>query len=168
MNMHCGIQEFAMPSTHTTRKSMRGATAALLLVATLAGCAPAAPPPNANIQEIMLRASALESAGNYADALTDLDALLVLAPDNPDAHILRGAVLTALGRADEAAGDFQTALRLRPNAATIRAMQAIAYAQSGKHAAAQTDLSRALQLGLGEEQAAQVRKVIDDTAATQP
>ena len=65
----------------------------------------------------------------------------------------------------EAAADFQAALRLRPNAATILAMQAIAYAQSGKLAAAQSDLGRALQLGLSGDQAAQVRKVIDEAVS---
>ena len=121
-----------------------------------------------NPDALLLRATAFERSASHAGALTDLDALLALAPDNADAHILRGAILTGLGRSDDAAINFQTALRLRPNAGTILAMQAIAYAQSGNRLAAETDLSRALQLGLTEEQVAQVRQVIDDSAAPQP
>ncbi len=117
----------------------------------------------ANREALMTRAGLLESVSANEAALADLDALLTLDPNNPDAHILRGSILTALAR-PEAAADFQAALRLRPNAATVLAMQAIAYAQSGKYAAAQSDLNRALQLGLSDDQANQVRKVIEDAA----
>ena len=61
------------------------------------------------------RATALLSAGQPAEALQDSEHSLTLWPGEPTALTTHGRVLDALGRRDEAIGDFQRALTNAPD-----------------------------------------------------
>lgn len=55
------------------------------------------------------------------NALTEVDALLALAPANAEAHNLRGAILEGLGRQQEALAAYEESVRLKPDYAAALA-----------------------------------------------
>lgn len=60
-------------------------------------------------------ALALSSAGDYAEALGQLDLALKADPSSADAHYNRGVLLSKLGRKAEAGFAYQAAIRFYPN-----------------------------------------------------
>jgi tetratricopeptide (TPR) repeat protein len=69
------------------------------------------------------RAGALKELQRLPAALSDVTAALELDPYEPNALILRGNILQAIGRRDEAERDFRSAVSVRPliRTAAIRA-----------------------------------------------
>ncbi|MCA9695692.1 MAG: tetratricopeptide repeat protein [Myxococcales bacterium] len=98
--------------------------AALLALALLAGCKPAAepnPPPGAGEDESLPeqdpieRAIVLSERGEHAKALEILDAEAAKSPKNHELHYARGVALQALGRGDEAVAALRAALEIKPD-----------------------------------------------------
>ena len=64
----------------------------------------------------------LAALGRYYDALAATEHSLAIFPDSPFAHWLRGSVLAALGRTDEAEAELRTAASLEPSDVTWAAL----------------------------------------------
>lgn len=105
-------------------------------------------------------ADALARAGLLEGALTEVTRSLEIHANSQEARLLRGFALSELGRMEEALAEFDAGIGLIPDEPYILAFQSIAYAAHGNATAAETDLRRAVQLGLAEEQAARVERVI--------
>ena len=60
------------------------------------------------------RAKVLQVLGRHGEALKDFNDVLDSTPNTPTALLRRGASLQALGRFDDAAGDYEAARRMRP------------------------------------------------------
>lgn len=63
---------------------------------------------------LLRRADRNAAAGNFAEAVEDLDAAITLQPDHADSWILRARAQARLGDAPAAASDLREALRLEP------------------------------------------------------
>jgi tetratricopeptide (TPR) repeat protein len=61
------------------------------------------------------RGETLRKVGRFADALTEYDAVLKLAPDDAPAHVGRATALWRLGRADQAKGGYDRAVAIKPD-----------------------------------------------------
>jgi TolB-like protein/DNA-binding winged helix-turn-helix (wHTH) protein/rhodanese-related sulfurtransferase len=59
-------------------------------------------------------AEVLAKQGRYAEAFTEIDRAMALAPSNPDNYLSKARVLNATGRAAEAEGSVRWAMRLDP------------------------------------------------------
>jgi tetratricopeptide (TPR) repeat protein len=65
--------------------------------------------------------------GDYADALEEVDAGLRVAPQDPTLLILKGVILEALGRIDEAEHNYEQAEQLVPNPEELLIIRGQAY-----------------------------------------
>ncbi len=70
--------------------------------------------PDNGLAQLRLGEALLFYTDRAADALAAFDAALALRPDDADAAGARGLALNALGRFDESAASFETALGLAP------------------------------------------------------
>lgn len=60
-------------------------------------------------------AELLAVRGRHAEALDEINLALDMEPNNPEAHVSKGWILCALGRAEEAEESVRTAMRLNPD-----------------------------------------------------
>lgn len=67
-----------------------------------------------NLDQFLQQAMAKAQQGNYRDALTDLDWLVLTDPQNAKAYCQRGIVYAKVGRRKEAIRDLTEAIRLAP------------------------------------------------------
>jgi tetratricopeptide (TPR) repeat protein len=67
-------------------------------------------------QALELRVSILQAQGKYAEALDAADKYAAVAPDIADSHLARGNALLMLRRRDEAAREFEAAMKIEPSA----------------------------------------------------
>jgi len=63
------------------------------------------------------QALALERLGQYDEAITSYDKVILLKPDDVKAHINRGAVLKLIGKMDEAIASYNKAIAIKPDSA---------------------------------------------------
>ncbi|MGH6894277.1 MAG: tetratricopeptide repeat protein [Dongiaceae bacterium] len=91
------------------------------------------------------RAMALDELGDRARAISDYDAAIVLAPDDPALHLNRGVAKVHDGRPADAIPDYDAAIRLKPDWHLPYFDRAVALGDLGQHAAALADYQRAIQ-----------------------
>jgi tetratricopeptide (TPR) repeat protein len=92
------------------------------------------------------RASAFDELGDYARAIADFDAAIVLAPDDAVLHLNRGAAKIHDGRPADAIADYDAAIRTRPDWHLPYFNRAVALTDLGQRAAALKDYERAIRL----------------------
>lgn len=84
-------------------------------------------PQAVNAKEAYTRGSEAAKAGNFREALEELEKAAALAPDDPRVHNLTGLVLTQLRKYDEADSAYNRALKLAPNFLPARKNRAVNY-----------------------------------------
>ena len=95
------------------------------------------------------RAEALVYLGAWAEAEADIEAALGMKPYLAAAYLARGNLRRLQGKIDEAINDFTTAIHIEPTDDEAYFNRAGAYADRRRHADAEADLTRALQLNPG-------------------
>ncbi|HKD84237.1 MAG TPA: hypothetical protein VKB58_05775 [Terriglobales bacterium] len=90
-------------------------------------------------------ASVLAALGRNSEALSAIDKALDISPDSAFPHWLRGSLLSALGRIDEAEEEYLAAVSLEPGEVTWAAL-ADYYHKHGKEAQAVDAMKRAVAL----------------------
>jgi len=118
-----------------------------------------------------LRSRKLCDEGRFDEAIAAAGAELVAAPDEPEAYFNRGQALAALDRFDEAAADYQRALRLDASESALDpeavddelffALRRQAERQATDRAAAVATLARYLEILPAGRHVADVPKWID-------
>jgi tetratricopeptide (TPR) repeat protein len=92
------------------------------------------------------RAGALDDLGDYGRAISDYDAAIVLAPDDPVLRLNRGVAKIHDGRPADAIADYDSAIRLKPDWHLPYFDRAVALGDLGQRAAALKDYERAIRL----------------------
>lgn len=118
-------------SLHTASVGIVLSVAPLILVFSYAVLAQ-----SANPRHLMQKASADAKRGEKALAVKDYQEILRLYPHMVAAHSELGALLTSLGRYDEAIEQLRAALAEEPGSASLRLNLAIVYLQKGDNAEA--------------------------------
>ena len=95
-------------------------------------------------QIVYQRAVAYQELGQIDRALADLNRVIVLAPDNAGAHVLRGLVNSRRGDSQSAATDYDAALALDPRNMDALVNRAALYSMAGQPARALADLDAAI------------------------
>jgi tetratricopeptide (TPR) repeat protein len=111
--------------------------------------APAAPTresPSLPEDELLQKASAAASGGNFSDALGLVDEILARNPDNLEAWQIKGIGLGHLGRLEEGLGCLEEALKINPEIAKSWHYQAALLAHQGRAEAALRAIDQALRL----------------------
>jgi tetratricopeptide (TPR) repeat protein len=85
-------------------------------------------------------------AGNYAEAISQLEQAVRLNPDLPQAHYLLAWSYNKVGRHPEAASTFQTALRIKPDYILALAGLGWTYNQLGRYQEAAESCKQAVRL----------------------
>lgn len=91
---------------------------------------------DASVPAQYARAIADYRQNNVDDAISKMDALIALEPQNPYFHELKGQMLVDFGRIDEGVGSYKKAVSLLPDAPLIRIAYAHALIESRKNNAA--------------------------------
>jgi hypothetical protein len=101
-------------------------------------------PPSKRAVEAVLKAERLSAAGRHAEAASGLEKLLPSAPEFGAAHNALGVQYVFLGRFEDAAAQFEAAVRLSPGAAVF-ANLAVALSHCGQA----TEAEAAARRGVG-------------------
>lgn len=96
--------------------------------------------------ERFAQAVAHQDAGRLEEALADLDHVVVLVPQHPEAHSRRGWILVQLGRLEEGIAAQREAIRLQPAFASAWSNLGVALQAAGQHDEALQSLQRAVSL----------------------
>lgn len=96
--------------------------------------------------ERFARAVAHQEAGRFEAALADLEHVLVLTPDHPEAHTRRGWILARLGRLAEGIAAHEAAIRAAPAFASAWSNLGVALQAAGRHDEALQALQRGVAL----------------------
>jgi tetratricopeptide (TPR) repeat protein len=111
-------------------------------------CSRAMADPNASaasqVDLLSARAMALDDLGDYARAIQDYDAAVVLAPGDPYLHLNRGVAKIHSGRPADAIADYDRAVQLKPGWHLPYFNRAVALYELGQRAAALADFERAI------------------------
>lgn len=114
-------------------------------------------------------ASLLYGMGDYAAVLPIIDKLVALRPEVAQYYYTRGQTLNALGRFEESASDFSSALSLMDDLKEARSGVFVglanAYAATGKYCQAMTAIQTYVQADPLERDIAASRKLIADYGA---
>ena len=108
--------------------------------------APASTPRSLTADDHTSRAKAYYHAGEYHDALAELNRALDLRPDDADTLTNRGVTFYHLKRYDDALADSDRALDLRPDHAVTLTNRGAAFYQLERYDDALTDYNRSLEL----------------------
>ena len=103
------------------------------------------PPPTPGLSPELAEASKLIREGQYAPALSKIDAILAASPRNPQARFLKGVVQTDRGETEEAIATFQGLTEDYPELPEPYNNLAVIWAQKGQYLKAKTALEVALQ-----------------------
>jgi tetratricopeptide (TPR) repeat protein len=96
-----------------------------------------------------LLANAYARAGGIPRAIRECDKVLAISPDDYDANLLRGRVLTLSGKPEAALLNLKKAATLRPHEANPHFALRNAYLKLGKNAAAADEQAEATRLSAG-------------------
>lgn len=96
-------------------------------------------PQAVNAKEAYTKASEAAKAGNFREALKDVEKAEALAPDDPKIYNLKGLVLTQLGRYEDAEAAYDRALQLSPNFVAARKNRAVNFFSRRDFAAASSE-----------------------------
>jgi tetratricopeptide (TPR) repeat protein len=102
--------------------------------------------PSQNLDRQFQSAVAQYRAGHFAEATTQLEALLPQAPRSFELHELLGLVYAAQSQDARALSHFEMAVRLEPDSAAARTNLAASLVRSGKSGLAEVQLKKALEL----------------------
>jgi hypothetical protein len=101
---------------------------------------------SAEIPNLFSRAAGYVQQGRLTDAIVDYDRILVLNPDNADAHYNRGTVLYRLGRHDEALANYDHAVALKPDHVVAHNNRGSTLCKLGRYDEALSSYDRAIAL----------------------
>ncbi|RKH64524.1 tetratricopeptide repeat protein [Corallococcus aberystwythensis] len=118
----------------------------LALLATGACTEPPKMDPKDQAEGLYLRGNSEYLQGKFDAALKSFDEMKALAPGDPRLPAARGEVLLSMSRLEEAAKEFEAALRLDPKRSTNWSRLGFIQAQLGKKDEAQQSLQKALAL----------------------
>ena len=88
----------------------------------------------------------LAGSGHQAEAMQVLRQILTQSPNDADARLLLGSLLSEAGQHQEAIGELKQAVRLRPRSAEAEVALGEAYSSSGDRPAAQRSFQQAVTL----------------------
>jgi Flp pilus assembly protein TadD len=91
-------------------------------------------------------AKALTAAGRFEQALTIIERAIDPTAPNWNALLVKGAILDQQGRNAEARKTYQTALRIAPQQASLRANLGLSYMMTNELEQAEVELRKAVQL----------------------
>lgn len=91
--------------------------------------------------------------GKYDLALGLMHLGVVMFPDNPNSHALRGQIYLRVGKGDKALEDYDRAVRMAPDDPLFHVGRGVVYADLGDLDAAMDDMNRAIELGTTDPEA---------------
>ena len=117
-----------------------------LLLLLLAGAASLASAEQRDHNRDFQGALAKYNSGQLSEAATQLERLIIEAPESFDVHELLGLVYAAQSQDAKASEHFEKAVRLKPNSAAARTNFAASLARQGKFQPAEEEFKKAIRL----------------------
>ena len=114
---------------------------------------------SSSVAEHVRSAEAHLAGGEPRDALADLDLAFLVKPDDPVVRLLRGRALAMLGRSGAALSELDAAIALDSSMAEARVERAAIYLDRSDWVSAESDCSRALELGDAQPLALRIRGI---------